>query len=112
MQHTQSATELTAVLVEPLGAGASVWLRKHIETVDVDLGDGLSQQMWEADEVSGTIDWLPTAQEIEEDFDTWWETFERAHMTAMERIEEVYAMAEHAQAQADFTAIMTDTEVF
>lgn len=111
MQHTQSATELTAVLVEPLGAGASVWLRKNIETIDVDLGDGLSQTMWEADEVSGTIDWVPTAQEIEEDFDTWWETFERAQMTDSEKIQEAYDLAEQAAAQAWFTAVMTDTEV-
>ena len=111
MQHTQSATELTAVLVEPLGAGASVWLRKNIETIDVDLGDGLSQTMWEADEVSGIVDWVPTAEDIEGDFDSWWATFERAAMTVPERIAEVYDMAERAQAQADFTAIMTDTEV-
>lgn len=111
MQHTQSATELSTVLVEPLGAGANVWLRQNITTVEIDLGDGLSQTMWEADEVSGTVDWVPTAQEIEEDFDSWWDTFERAAMTVPERIAEVYAMAERAQAQADFTAIMTDTEV-
>ena len=111
MQHTQSATELSTVLVEPLGAGANVWLRQNITTVEIDLGDGLSQQMWEADEVSGMVEWVPTAEEIEEDFESWWDTFERASMTVPERIAEVYAMAERAQAQADFTAIMTDTEV-
>lgn len=111
MQHTQSATELSTVLVEPLGAGANVWLRQNITTVEIDLGDGLSQQMWEADEVSGMVEWVPTAEEIEEDFEGWWDTFERASMTVPERIAEVYAMAERAQAQADFTAIMTDTEV-
>lgn len=111
MHHTQSATELTSVQIEPVGPGANVWLRQNIETVDVDLGDGLSQTMWEADEVSGMVGWVPTAQEIEEDFDSWWDTFERAAMTVPERIAEVYAMAERAQAQADFTAIMTDTEV-
>lgn len=111
MQHTQSATELSTVLVEPLGAGANVWLRQNITTVEIDLGDGLSQQMWEADEVSGMVEWVPTAEEIEKDFESWWDTFERASMTVPERIAEVYAMAERAQAQADFTAIMTDTEV-
>lgn len=111
MQHTQSATELSAVLVEPLGSGANVWLRKNITTTEIDLGDGLSQTMWEADEVSGIVDWVPTAEEIEEDFESWWDTFERAAMTVPERIAEVLAMAERAQAQADFTAIMTDTEV-
>ena len=111
MYHTQSATELTAVLVEPLGAGANVWLRQNIQTVEIDLGDGLSQTMWEADEVSGMVDWVPTAEEIEADLESWWATFERASMTVPERIAEIYAMAERAQAQADFTAIMTDTEV-
>ena len=111
MQHTQSATELSTVLVEPLGAGANVWLRQNITTVEIDLGDGLSQQMWEADEVSGMVEWVPTAEEIEEDFESWWDTFERASMSVAARIAEVYAMTERAQAQADFTAIMTDTEV-
>lgn len=111
MHRTQSATELTSVQIEPVGPGANVWLRWNIETVDVDLDDGLSQQMWEADEVSGMVGWVPTAEEIEEDFEIWRDTFERAAMTVPERIAEVYAMAERAQAQADFTAIMTDTEV-
>lgn len=111
MQHTQSATELTSVQIEPVGPGANVWLRKNITTVDVDLGDGLSQTMWEADEVGGMVGWVPTAEDIEGDFDGWWATFERAAMTVPERIAEVYDMAERAQAQADFTAIMTDTEV-
>lgn len=111
MQHTQSATELSAVLVEPLGPGANVWLRKNITTTGIDLGDGLSQTMWEADEVGGFVGSPITAEEVEEDFESWWDTFERAAMTVPERIAEVYAMAERAQAQADFTAIMTDTEV-
>lgn len=111
MQHTQSATELSAVLVEPLGPGANVWLRKNITTTEIDLGDGLSQTMWEADEVGGFVGSPITAEEVEEDFDGWWDTFERAAMTVPERIAEVFAMAERAQAQADFTAIMTDTEV-
>lgn len=111
MQHTQSATELSAVLVEPLGPGANVWLRKNITTTEIDLGGGLSQTMWEADEVGGFVGSPITAEEVKEDFDGWWDTFDRASMTVPERIAEVYAMAERAQAQADFTAIMTDTEV-
>ena len=111
MHHTQSATELTSVQIEPVGPGANVWLRQNIQTVEIELDDGLSQTMWEADEVSGFVDHVPTAEDIEGDFESWWDTFERAAMTVPERIEEVYAMAERAQAQADFTAIMTDTEV-
>ena len=111
INHTQSATELTSVLIEPLGPGASVWLRKNITTVQIDLGDGLSQQMWEADEVTGIVPYVPTAEEVSEDFDAWWDTFERAGMTSDERIQEAYDLAEQAAAQAWFTAVMTDTEV-
>lgn len=111
MQHTQSATELTSVQIEPVGPGANVWLRKNITTTEIDLGDGFSQMMWEADEVGGFVGSPITAEEVEEDFESWWDTLERAAMTVPERIAEVYAMAERAQAQADFTAIMTDTEV-
>ncbi len=76
MDHTQSATELSAVLIEPIGAGANVWLRKNITTVEVELDDGLSQTMWEADEVSGTLSWIPTTAEAEEHFDELWDEFE------------------------------------
>lgn len=112
MYRTQSATELTSVQIEPIGPGANVWLRKNIETVEVDLGDGLSQTMWEADEVSGFFaGYVPTVEGIEEDFDAWWDTFERASMKMPERIAEAYDLAEQAAAQAWFTAVMTDTEV-
>jgi len=111
MQHTQSATELSAVLVEPLGPGANVWLRKNITTTEIDLGDGLSQTMLEADEVGGFVGSPITAEEVEEDFDGWWDTFEQAGMTSDERIQEAYDLAEQAAAQAWFTAVMTDTEV-
>lgn len=110
MQHTQSATELTSVKIEPIGPGAYVWLRRNITTTEIDLGDGLSQTMWEADEVSGIVGWIPTAEEIEEDFDAWWDTFERGK-TDSDRIKEAYDLAEQAAAQAWFTAVMTDTVV-
>ncbi len=111
MDHTQSATELSAVLIEPIGAGANIWLRKNITTVEKELEDGLSQTMWEADEVSGTLSWIPTIAEVEEDFDGLWEAFEQAGKTDRELVMEAMAAAERAQAQADFTAILTDTEV-
>ena len=97
--------------IEPVGPGANVWLRKNIQTVEIDLGDGLSQTMWEADEVSGTLSWIPTVAEVEEDFDEMWEAFEQAGKTDRELVMEAMAAAERAQAQADFTAILTDTEV-
>lgn len=111
MHHTQSATELTSVQIEPVGPGANVWLRKNIQTVEIDLEDGLSQTMWEADEVSGTLSWIPTVAEVEEDFDEMWEAFEQAGKTDRELMMEAMEAAERAQAQADFTAILTDTVV-
>lgn len=111
MQHTQSATELTSVQIEPVGPGANVWLRKNIQTVEIDLGDGLSQTMWEDDEVSGTLSWIPTVAEVEEDFDEMWEAFEQAGKTDRELLMDAMEAAERAQAQADFTAILTDTVV-
>ncbi len=108
--HTQSATELDAVLIEPVGTGANIWLRQNIETVEVEI-DGGTQTMWEADEVSGTLSWVPTVAEVEEDFDEMWEAFEQNGKTDRELLLEAMAAAERAQAQADFTAIMTDTEV-
>ncbi len=111
MHHTRSATELTSVQIEPVGPGANVWLRQNIQTVEIDLCDGLSQTMWEADEVSGTLSWIPTVAEVEEDFDEMWEAFEQAGKTDRELVMEAMAAAERAQAQADFTAILTDTEV-
>lgn len=112
MEHTTSATELTPVHVEPNGSGGTdVWLRANIATVEVENDDGTTQTMWVADEVHGIVSGTPSASEIEEDFDAWWDDFRRASMTVPERIEEAYAMAERAQAQADFTAILTDTEV-
>lgn len=111
MRHTQSATELTPVLVEPIGGGASVWLRKDITTVEVDIGDGLSQTMWEADEVFGHLSWVPTVAEVAEGFDELWEALEQAGKTDRELVLEALAAAERAQAQADFTAIMTDTMI-
>lgn len=109
MRHTQSATELDAVLIEPEGPGVRAWLRRDIAEVEVELDDGGTQTMWEADEVEGTFDRPVTAEEVEEDFDAIWDAFEREAMTMPERIDESYHLAERAAAQADFTAIMTDT---
>ena len=111
MDHTRSATELSAVLIEPIGSSANIWLRKNRVTVEVEVEDGLSETMWEAVEVSGTLSWIPTVAEVEEDFDEMWEAFEQAGKTDRELVMEAMAAAERAQAQADFTAILTDTEV-
>lgn len=110
-KHDVSATELAPWLVEPHGTGAHVWLRRNIATFEQDLGDGATQTMWEADFVEGDLSRVPTDAEVEEDFDALWEAFEQAGMTDRELLARAMEAAERAQAQADFTALMTDTEV-
>lgn len=109
MQRTQSATELAPVLVEEDGPIAHVWLRRNIATVEVETEPGETQTMWQADEVEGMVYTPVTAEQIEDDFDLWWETFEQDAKTIPELLQEAYALAERAQAQAEFSAIMTDT---
>lgn len=105
--HTSSATPLERVHVEAIGANVSeVWLYDNIE--EVTEGEAT---YYEADTVNGIVTGNPTVEEVEADFDVYWQMFERASMTDKERIAEAYAIAERALAQADFTAIMTDTEV-
>lgn len=111
MHTTESATELSAVLIEQCGSGANVWLRKNIHTEERELdGDG-TQTVWVADETNGYLSWVPTTQEVEEDFDEMWEAFELNGKTDRELVMQALETAERAQAQADFTAILTDTEV-
>lgn len=99
MHYTISATPLERVVVEPNGGGSEVWLRKDMaEFVD----DG--QKMYAAWEVNAIIDSAPTPDEVESDFDGWWEKVEELSMSDSERIEKL-------EAQVLFTAIMTDTEV-
>ncbi len=88
-----------------------MWLRKNIVHDWRDEPDGSSQEFWIADEVCGMVDHVPEVAEIEDDFDGWWDAFERAAMTDEEKIREAYDLAERAAAQAWFTAVITDTEV-
>jgi hypothetical protein len=99
------------VLVEQCGSGANVWLRKNIHTEERELEGGETQTVWVADEVHGTLSWVPTTQQVEEDFDEMGEAFELEGKTDRELVMQALEAAELAQAQADFTAIMTDTEV-
>lgn len=102
MQHTRSATELAPVLVEPNGSGgADVWLRANI--MEMAEEDG-SQVFWHADEVHGVVPGIPSEDEVEADFDGWWERLEEASLTAEDKLGKL-------EAQVLFTALMTDTEV-
>lgn len=77
MHRTQSATELVPVLVEQVGTGAEVWLRKNITTTEIEIGDGLLQTMWEADEVTGSVGAMPSAQEVAAAFEPLWAELDR-----------------------------------
>lgn len=86
--HDVSATPLDAVTVEPRGETVSdVWLRRNIRETNIEIGDGLSQTMWEADVVSGTLPGLPSVSYVQDRFAQLWASFEEADMTDRELIE-------------------------
>lgn len=73
MEHTQSATELTPVVVEPNGAGgADVWLNRNITTKEIPLDDGLSQTMWDAEQLHYVAPGVPDPAEVLANFDEVW----------------------------------------
>ena len=83
-----SATPLDAVTVEPRGEMVSdVWLRRNIRETNIEIEDGLSQTMWEADVVSGTLPGLPSVSYVRDRFAQLWSAFEEADMTDRELIE-------------------------
>ena len=83
-----SATPLDAVTVEPRGEMVSdVWLRRNIRETNIESEDGLSQTMWEADVVSGTLPGLPSVSYVRDRFAQLWSAFEEADMTDRELIE-------------------------
>ena len=93
MVHTKSATPLDAVKLERRGLINDVWLRRDIEEIEEEIEDGLSQTMWEAIEVYGTVPASVTAEEVADDFDEWWTRFEDEAMTDAERIADARDMA-------------------
>ena len=100
MHYTVSATPIEPVHVEPNGRGGSeVWLRREITEFQED-----GQAMYAAQEAHALIDSMPTAGEIESDFEEWWERVEELSLSDAERFEKL-------RAQVLFTALMTDTEV-
>ena len=83
-----SATPLDAVTVEPRGEMVSdVWLRRNIRETNIENEDGLSQTMWEADVVSGTLPGLPSVSYVRDRFAQLWASFEEADMTDRELME-------------------------
>lgn len=111
MKRTQSATPLDAVQVERRGLIKDVWLRTDIEEIEVEIEEGLSQTMWEAFEVYGTVPASVTAEEIEDDFDDWWARFEDEAMTDAERLAQVKnATNTQGDAIADLAWLASDTD--
>ena len=104
MHTVRSATELSSVHVEDLGNGCSeVWLYDNIAETLVEDESG-SQVFWEADCVNAVVPGTPTPEEVDDDFEGWWDRLEEASLTAEDRFEKL-------EAQVLFTALMTDTEV-
>lgn len=108
MEHSISATQPGAVQVErlPGGAASAVWLRRNIEQLTVDDEAGGTYEQWECDELSFVVAGTPTAEDVESGFDALWEEHEHDGETDAER---AARLAEDAQAQADYTAVLTDT---
>lgn len=112
MVHTQSATPLDAVQVERRGLIKDVWLRTDIEEIEVEIEEGLSQTMWEAFEVYGTVPASVTAEEIADDFDEWWTRFEDEAMTDAEKLADARDMAQvNGDAIEELAELVAEGEV-
>ena len=105
MQTVRSATPIEPIVIEPNGfGGADVWLYADIMEVTDDDENG-TQTFWDAaDCIHGTVQGIPTAEEIEESFDEWWERLAEQSITEADRLDKL-------EAQVLYTALMTDTEV-
>lgn len=66
-------SKLLEIEVYPVKSGTDVILRKNIEEVTVKNEDGPgTYKVWDCDEVQFRYPGTITPQEIEEDFETWW----------------------------------------
>ncbi len=100
MEHTQSATKLNPVVVEPNGfGGADVWLNRNIVETAIEQ-DGNTQIMWEADQLHYVDETVPAVSYIEENFDTTW-----AEHSPSEDI----PMADLATALAELSVTVSDS---
>lgn len=101
MEHTQSATELTPVVVEPTAGNVSdVWLNRNITTKEIPLDDGLSQMMWEAEQLHYVAPGVPDPAEILANFDEVW--------AEHEPVSDI-PTSELADAIADLSTTVSDT---
>ena len=106
--QTISTTEPARVLVECTGAMADVWLRDNIEqdAMEQEQGEGTATcGFYRYDEVHFVTAGTPAVEEVEADFDALWEE----HADDRTPAEKAQDTADAAQAQADYTAALTDT---
>ena len=105
MRHTANTAGLAPVQIEPNGhGGADVWLRINIEeTTDED-----GNPCWEADETHGIVSPVPTVEEIEADFVSWWVRLEERVKSDKEMIAE---LMRRAQEQEDAIVELAELQV-
>lgn len=107
MEHTQSATELMPVVVEPNGSGgADVWLNRNITTVEVDLEDGQTQTMWEAEQIHYIAPNVPDAADILANFDEVWGEHVGAPGVSVDELAD--ALAELSEISSDNATSIAD----
>ena len=101
MVHTQSATELRPVVIEPNGSGgADVWLNRNITTKEIPLEGDLSQTVWEAEQLHYVAPNVPDPEGIIADFEEVWAEHEpKPDVPATEL----------ADAIADLSTVVSDT---
>ena len=101
MEHTQSATELRPVVIEPNGSGgADVWLNRNITTKEIPLEGDLSQTVWEAEQLHYVAPNVPDPEGIIADFEEVWAEHEpKPDVPATEL----------ADAIADLSTVVSDT---
>ena len=75
-----------AVLTFPVGEKTDVILRKNIEKVTKQGNLEETYDAYECDEVQFRYDGTLTVEEIENDFDSWWNYPAKASMTLDERV--------------------------
>ena len=111
MQKTVSATEILPIEILIKKGKSEVWLRRNIDWVEVDDGELGNYEYYTAEEVHGNLPYTVTYDEIEENFDEFWDQFDYSGLSDRQLTERVLELTQTVQAQIDFTAIMTDTVI-
>lgn len=109
MDRNRSATELKTILLEPNGHGGTyVWLRKNIQQIEETDESGLSQTMWEADEVSGLLPYTLTMADAETYFDEIWEQLESSAPDIASLKRKLDAVSDTAEGAAKVAGLTAD----